>query len=361
VCRYTLQECYETTKTIASEKPEEECQLEPSQACKHVTRLVPELRPTESCVDVPKEVCTRSQANPRKVAKPVVKKWCYTPTAESGLEPASDSNRLPDYQSASDSAPPPPSGPTCPRSCADAKARGVCDPRCNEYASLCGIPVCTPTTTTTTTTTTRPPPPVEAAVCPATCRPGYQTNGRCEPQCDVFECDFDPDCDEPPSYAPQVTTTTTTTTTTRPTTTTTTTRTTTTAPACPLSCRPDFQSNGRCELQCHTPGCGFDPDCNAAPPVKKPEVGYLPPAQDAAAKCGPSLRGCRSSSPDSLVFSLPQPEVNRSGRRGRVQQSAPLVLLPTGRAAPRAPPAPERKEANNWDLYLQSGLVARKG
>merc|ERR1712114_37268 len=33
--------------------------------------------------DVPKEVCTRSRTNPRKVKKPVVKKWCYVPTEES--------------------------------------------------------------------------------------------------------------------------------------------------------------------------------------------------------------------------------------------------------------------------------------
>ena len=40
---------------------------------------------TEECVDVPKEVCTRSRTNPRKVKKPVVKKWCYVPSEESGL------------------------------------------------------------------------------------------------------------------------------------------------------------------------------------------------------------------------------------------------------------------------------------
>jgi hypothetical protein len=306
----------------------------------------------------------------------VVKKWCYTPSAESGLLPASDSNRLPDFQSGQPSRPPPPSGPTCPRYCADAKASGVCDPRCNEFASVCGIPVCSPPTTTTTPRTTTAPRPIEAVVCPSSCRPGYQTNGRCEPQCDVLECDFDPDCDEPPAYEPQVkpTATTprpTTTTTTRPATTTTTTRltttttrpTTTTAPACPASCRPGFQTNGRCELQCHNPGCGFDPDCNAAPPVTKPSVGYLPPAEDAAAKCGPSLRGCRSSSADTLIFSLPLQEADRSNRRGgRLQQTAPLILLPARGGQPaKAQPSPERKEANNWDLYLQSGLVARKG
>merc|ERR1712184_209572 len=33
--------------------------------------------------DAPKEVCTRSRTNPRKVKKPVVKKWCYVPSEES--------------------------------------------------------------------------------------------------------------------------------------------------------------------------------------------------------------------------------------------------------------------------------------
>ncbi len=47
--------------------------------------MVPNLKPSEECVDVPKEVCARSQVNPRKVPKPIVKKWCYTPTPESGL------------------------------------------------------------------------------------------------------------------------------------------------------------------------------------------------------------------------------------------------------------------------------------
>ena len=65
--------------------PEEKCDLEPSKSCKHVTKLVPKLQPSEECVDVPKEICTRTNANPRRVAKPVVKKWCYTPTPESGL------------------------------------------------------------------------------------------------------------------------------------------------------------------------------------------------------------------------------------------------------------------------------------
>ena len=34
---------------------------------------------------MPKEVCVRVRTNPRTIKKPVIKKWCYTPTEESGL------------------------------------------------------------------------------------------------------------------------------------------------------------------------------------------------------------------------------------------------------------------------------------
>jgi len=77
--------CYDKTQTIVQDAPKEECSLEPQRTCAHVTKLVPKLEPDEECVDVPKEVCTRSKTNPRKVKKPVVKKWCYVPTEESGL------------------------------------------------------------------------------------------------------------------------------------------------------------------------------------------------------------------------------------------------------------------------------------
>ena len=79
------QECYDKVQTVVQDAPKEQCNLEPQRTCKHVTKLVPKLEPTEECVDVPKEVCTRSRTNPRKVKKPVVKKWCYVPTEESGL------------------------------------------------------------------------------------------------------------------------------------------------------------------------------------------------------------------------------------------------------------------------------------
>merc|ERR1712226_1544121 len=79
------EECYEKVQTVVQDAPKEQCTLEPQRTCKHVTKLVPKLSPTEECVDVPKEVCTRSRTNPRKVKKPVVKKWCYVPSEESGL------------------------------------------------------------------------------------------------------------------------------------------------------------------------------------------------------------------------------------------------------------------------------------
>jgi len=77
--------CHDKQQVIVQDQPKEQCNLEPQRTCKHVTKLVPRLEPTEECVDVPKEVCTRSRTNPRKVKKPVVKKWCYIPSEESGL------------------------------------------------------------------------------------------------------------------------------------------------------------------------------------------------------------------------------------------------------------------------------------
>ena len=78
--------CHNETKTIVQDKPREECSLEPQRTCKHVTKLVPKLSPTEECVDVPKEVCSRSRVpKPVPIKKPVIKKWCYAPSEESGL------------------------------------------------------------------------------------------------------------------------------------------------------------------------------------------------------------------------------------------------------------------------------------
>lgn len=85
VLRPGPEECFDKKETIVQEVPEETCSLEPNRECKHVTKLVPLLKPQEECVDIPKEVCSRSRKNPRKIQKPVVKKWCYVPSAQSGL------------------------------------------------------------------------------------------------------------------------------------------------------------------------------------------------------------------------------------------------------------------------------------
>eukprot|EP00092_Neocalanus_flemingeri_P023887 GFUD01025912.1.p1 GENE.GFUD01025912.1~~GFUD01025912.1.p1 ORF type:complete len:697 (+),score=162.50 GFUD01025912.1:64-2154(+) len=69
--------CYERTQTIVGDKPEETCSLDPQITCRYVTKLVPQLKEVENCFDVPKEVCVREEVNPRKVAKPVIKRWCY--------------------------------------------------------------------------------------------------------------------------------------------------------------------------------------------------------------------------------------------------------------------------------------------
>ena len=45
-------------------------------------RLIPDLE----CVDVPKEVCVRVRNNPRKIKKPIIKRWCYTPNEETGSD-----------------------------------------------------------------------------------------------------------------------------------------------------------------------------------------------------------------------------------------------------------------------------------
>jgi len=79
------EECFDRKETVVTEVPEETCNLEPQKTCKFVTKLVPLLKPQQECVDIPKEVCSRSRGNPRKVSKPVVKKWCYVPSEESGL------------------------------------------------------------------------------------------------------------------------------------------------------------------------------------------------------------------------------------------------------------------------------------
>merc|ERR1719500_829869 len=75
-----------TTQEKCEDWPGEECTLEPVRTCKHITRLVPKLVEVQECVDVPKEICNRSKQNPRKVKKPIIKNWCYTPSEDNELQ-----------------------------------------------------------------------------------------------------------------------------------------------------------------------------------------------------------------------------------------------------------------------------------
>ena len=43
-CHQGPEECHDVIKTVISERPEEECQIEPQRNCKHVTKLVPRLQ-----------------------------------------------------------------------------------------------------------------------------------------------------------------------------------------------------------------------------------------------------------------------------------------------------------------------------
>jgi hypothetical protein len=91
-------ECQDKVKTVIVDNPVEECDMEPLRTCKHVTKLVPQLEPRQECVDVPKEICARSRVNPKRVKKPSIQKWCYTPEKETGPECENDHDCLRDTQ-----------------------------------------------------------------------------------------------------------------------------------------------------------------------------------------------------------------------------------------------------------------------
>ena len=81
-------ECREVPKTMVIDSPVEECEMNPIRSCKFVTRLVPKLAAKVTCIDVPKEICSKSKGKPRRVKKPVIKKWCFKPEnkTESAVE-----------------------------------------------------------------------------------------------------------------------------------------------------------------------------------------------------------------------------------------------------------------------------------
>ncbi len=76
-CRLTTERsCAEEPREVILEVPREECRLVPRKSCRTTTRLLPSLKLVTECVRVPKEVCGTSRVSPRKVRRPVVRRWC---------------------------------------------------------------------------------------------------------------------------------------------------------------------------------------------------------------------------------------------------------------------------------------------
>ena len=136
------EECIEKTQTVIGDRPEETCSLDPQVLCKHVTKLVPKLVEVENCFDVPKEICVRSEVNPRKVKKPVIKKWCYVVKCPKECEDAAARQQCPadceTYRGDNKCCytEPPPPKPQCPDNCAAAFRRGEEEPSCKQYENV---------------------------------------------------------------------------------------------------------------------------------------------------------------------------------------------------------------------------------
>ena len=152
------EECFERSQTVVGDKPEESCNLDAQTTCKHVTKLAPQLEEVEVCFDVPKEVCVRSEVNPRKVAQPVLKKWCYVAQCDDECkEAASKGECLPQCETyrGNDKCCAP-----CPSACLSAAAaRQQCSSQCQRYSDnpkCCYSETPKPTTRRPRSTTRRP-------------------------------------------------------------------------------------------------------------------------------------------------------------------------------------------------------------
>ena len=152
------EECFERSQTVVGDKPEESCNLNPQTTCKHVTKLAPQLEEVEVCFDVPKEVCVRSEVNPRKVAQPVLKKWCYVAQCDDECkEAAAKGECLPQCETyrGNDKCCAP-----CPAVCLSAAAaKKQCSSQCQRYSDnpkCCYSETPKPTTRRPRTTTRRP-------------------------------------------------------------------------------------------------------------------------------------------------------------------------------------------------------------
>lgn len=176
------EECQERSQTVVTEVPEETCSLEPQKICKHVTKLVPNLVARENCIDIPKEVCSRSRTNPRKVAKPVVKKWCYNSLGPKPTKKPGGRTKPPNNNQGSGTTPSSTNG-------------GGSKPKPRP-----------------TRRTTKPPRRTTKPLNPS-CNPDYpadhcvrkRNDGTCNPECNTRACGNDgKDCKKPPknTYLP---------------------------------------------------------------------------------------------------------------------------------------------------------------
>jgi hypothetical protein len=256
------EQCFDKKETVVQEVPEEQCTLEPQRECKQVTKLVPLLKPTEECVDIPKEVCVRQRTNPRKIQKPVIKKWCYTPSKESGLAPprtttrrpttrrpgsgdnsgnSNQGGRLPDFQEEE------PKGCLAGRPvdyCQSKAGNGRCDlecniPGCNYDGGDCEPKGC-------------------LAGRPVDYCPRKAGNGRCDPECNIPGCGNDGgDCEPKGCLAGR-----------------------------PFDYCPRISANGRCDQECNIRECNYDGgDCR---PTPRPPISCAPgfPASHCPSKAG---------------------------------------------------------------------------
>ena len=168
------EECFERTQTVVGDQPEESCNLDPQTTCKHVTKLAPRLEEVEVCFDVPKEVCVRSEVNPRKVAQPVLKKWCYVPQCDNECkEAAAKGECLPQCETyrGNDKCCAP-----CPSACLSAAAaRQQCSRECQRYSDnqkCCYNPTTPPKPPNPPMVRTTPPP--GSTTCPSDCAQAFR-------------------------------------------------------------------------------------------------------------------------------------------------------------------------------------------
>merc|ERR1712055_658261 len=87
--KWPVQKCKASASKTKKYSPNTSCKKVPREICGEGTVAVPQGeeffdRQETVIQEVPTEACSRSRTNPRKVQKPVVKKWCYVPTAQSG-------------------------------------------------------------------------------------------------------------------------------------------------------------------------------------------------------------------------------------------------------------------------------------